>query len=66
MTKLLKQINCPTCNGIANLISNPKQIKFQGKTHNITEYFYKCPKCNMEFTTTESDTKMLDPIIKTK
>ena len=50
-----KIIECPICDGTADLHSEKKKRIFRKEEFEITEYFYLCNKCNEEFTTTDSD-----------
>jgi len=53
----MKQIiECPYCDGNANLHREVKEISYRKDVFNTMTHFYKCDRCNEEFTTTESDT----------
>lgn len=46
---------CPICDNESNLIINKKSYKFRKDNFNIFEHFYKCEKCDNEFTNTTLD-----------
>lgn len=50
------KIECPYCDGMAVLKKQPKELTYRKEMFKIIEHFYKCEKCNEEFTTTETDT----------
>jgi putative zinc finger/helix-turn-helix YgiT family protein len=50
------KIECPYCDGMAVLMKQPRELTYRKEVFKIIEHFYKCEKCNEEFTTTESDT----------
>jgi putative zinc finger/helix-turn-helix YgiT family protein len=50
-----KKIECPYCDGIANLHREAKEITYRKEAFKIIAHFYKCEKCQEEFTTTEAD-----------
>jgi putative zinc finger/helix-turn-helix YgiT family protein len=50
-----KIIECPMCDGNAELQSEKKNRTFRKEEFEITEFFYRCNKCGEEFTTTEID-----------
>ncbi len=50
-----KLIECPMCEGTANLHSGKKKRSFRKEEFEVTEFFYLCEKCNEDFTTTETD-----------
>lgn len=51
-----QKIECPYCDGKANLKKAAKQLVYRKETFKIIAHFYRCEKCNEEFSTTESDT----------
>ena len=51
-----QKIECPYCDGTANLQKEAKELNYRKDTFKIVAHFYKCGKCNEEFTTTEADT----------
>ncbi len=51
-----KRIECPYCEGYANLQKEPRELKYRKEVFKIVAHYYKCEKCEEEFTTTESDT----------
>lgn len=53
------KMECPHCDGIANLQQEATEITYRKKIVTINAYFYKCEKCAVEFTTTEADTGSL-------
>lgn len=53
------RMGCAVCDGIAFLSTDEISHTVEGKTWKGTHWFYKCGKCNEEFTTTESDTLSL-------
>jgi putative zinc finger/helix-turn-helix YgiT family protein len=50
------KIECPYCDGIANLHKEAREITYRKDVFKIVAHFYKCEKCQEEFTTTEADT----------
>lgn len=57
--KLKNNIDCPTCGEVTTLKSNDDHIFYKDNVHKITFYYYRCEPCDLEFTTTESDTKTM-------
>jgi putative zinc finger/helix-turn-helix YgiT family protein len=51
-----QKIECPFCDGIAELRKEARELQYRKETFKIVAHFYKCEKCVEEFTTTESDT----------
>lgn len=51
-----QKIECPYCDGKANLQKEAKELNYRKDVFKIVAHFYKCVKCKVEFTTTESDT----------
>lgn len=51
-----QKIECPYCDGNANLQKEAKELNYRKETFKIVAHFYKCEKCSEEFTTTEADT----------
>lgn len=51
-----QKIECPYCDGIAELQKEAKETQYRKETFKIVAHFYKCEKCVEEFTTTASDT----------
>lgn len=49
-------IECPYCDGSANLHKEAKEIIYRKESFKIVAHFFKCEKCSEEFTTTEVDT----------
>ncbi len=52
-------IDCPYCNGQAHLQKTGNELTFKKEVFKVVEHFYKCEKCEEEFTTTEADTVTL-------
>ena len=48
-------IECPYCDGNAHLKREAGTLQFRKETFQVIKHFYKCDKCQEEFTTTESD-----------
>ncbi len=61
----MKSIECPYCDGKAELNMEKSKKIFLKKEVGIDEYYYKCEKCKKEFTTTELDTININQIYKT-
>jgi uncharacterized C2H2 Zn-finger protein len=59
-----KNIHCPNCDTLSTLQSDLVKIVYKGHEYSVTSHFYKCPKCNEEFTTTESDTPMMKELFR--
>jgi len=51
-----QRIECPYCDGVANLQKEAKDLKYRKDVYKIIAHFYKCEECKEEFTTTEADT----------
>lgn len=51
-----QKIECPYCDGIAILYKEAKELTYRKDVFKIVAHFYKCEKCQEEFTTTEADT----------
>ena len=51
----MKSVNCPLCDGKAELHIEKKVRTFRKEDFHIFEYYYKCSSCNEDFTTTELD-----------
>ncbi len=49
-------IECPYCDGTANLQKEAKELNYRKEAFKIVAHFYKCEKCSEEFTTTAADT----------
>ncbi len=49
------KIECPYCNGYANLEREPKILTYRNEPYKIMQHFYRCEKCKEEFTTDEVD-----------
>ncbi len=53
---IMKQIiDCPYCDGQAHLQKTANELAFKKELFKVVEHFYKCDKCEEEFTTTETD-----------
>jgi putative zinc finger/helix-turn-helix YgiT family protein len=50
------RIECPYCDGKANLQRESKELTYRKEVFNVVAHFYNCEKCKEEFTTTETDT----------
>jgi uncharacterized phage-associated protein len=50
-----KTIDCPYCDGSANLHKEAKELTYRKEVYGIVAHFYRCEKCEEEFTTTEAD-----------
>lgn len=48
-------VPCPFCTGIANLHPEKRTLTFRKQQFEILFFYYKCPVCLNDFTTTESD-----------
>ena len=48
-------IDCPVCNGKAELKTELKERNFRGDTFEVYEHLYICSKCNYSFTIDEVD-----------
>lgn len=57
-------IVCPVCSSleISALQQEEMPVVYNGKSYTIQQYFYKCPKCGDEYTTTETDEETLSQI----
>ncbi len=53
--KMKQKIECPYCDGFANLHKEGKDISYRKDVFKIIAHFYACEKCAEEFTTTEAD-----------
>ena len=51
-----QKIDCPYCDGTANLHKEVKELTYRKDVFKIIAHFYKCENCREEFTTTEADT----------
>lgn len=51
-----QKIECPYCNGHANLQKEARELIYRKDVFKIVAHYYKCEKCSEEFTTTETDT----------
>ena len=51
-----KKIECPYWDGFAKLQKEAKELTYRKDVFKIVAHFYKCEKCEEEFTTTEVDT----------
>ena len=50
-----QKLECPYCDGKANLQREAKELNYRKEAFKIVAHFYKCEKCSEEFTTTEAD-----------
>ena len=50
-----KKIECPYCDGSANLHKEAKELTYRKDVFKIIAHFYKCEKCDEEFTISETD-----------
>lgn len=50
-----QRIECPYCDGSANLQKEAREIIYRKESFKIVAHFFKCEKCSEEFTTTEAD-----------
>ncbi|MFN3300060.1 MAG: type II toxin-antitoxin system antitoxin SocA domain-containing protein [Sediminibacterium sp.] len=50
-----QRIECPYCDGSANLHKEAREIIYRKESFKIVAHFFKCEKCIEEFTTTEAD-----------
>ena len=55
-------IECPYCEGIAAIKTVPEEIAYKKGKFNVKANFYKCEKCQEEFTTTETDTFTMEQV----
>ena len=55
---------CPYCsdNTVAKLTNAQIKVTFKGVEYEITQHFYKCEKCEIEFEDEESMTETLKQI----
>lgn len=53
---MIHQIECPYCDGYAILKKQDKDLTYRKLVFTVVAHYYKCEKCDEEFTTTESDT----------
>ena len=51
-----KKMECPYCDGMADLKKEAKDLTYRKEVFKIMAHYYKCEKCQEQFTTTESDT----------
>jgi putative zinc finger/helix-turn-helix YgiT family protein len=51
-----QMVECPYCDGMANLQKEARDLIYRKDQFKILAHFYKCEKCEEEFTTTEADT----------
>jgi putative zinc finger/helix-turn-helix YgiT family protein len=51
---MLKQLECPICNGIAFLNTKSETNSFRKEDYKILAHFYKCENCKEEFSKTET------------
>jgi uncharacterized phage-associated protein len=54
-----KNLECTYCDGNAKLSVEKKDISYRKEVFCIDQYFYKCEKCEEEFTTDEADDRSL-------
>lgn len=52
-------MECPYCDGKAAIKIELKKLEYRKETFCVNHYFYKCEKCENEFTTREIDEKTL-------
>jgi putative zinc finger/helix-turn-helix YgiT family protein len=50
-----QRIECPYCDGVANLCKEIKDLTYRKEVYKVVVHFYKCEKCDEEFTSTEVD-----------
>lgn len=50
-----QQIECPWCNGQADLQKEARELTYRNEVVKIVAHFYQCERCREEFTTTETD-----------
>jgi len=62
--KLIEEMDCPFCDGKSILTIEPMDIKFRGNLYRLNSHFYKCNKCNEEFTELNSDTATINQLVK--
>lgn len=53
------RITCPCCQETAKLRTEVRSLTYKDEDYKVTTWFYKCVKCQKEFTTTESDERTL-------
>lgn len=58
---LAAEIFC-VCGSTAHLKEDDITVTYRGKKITVLGYYYKCPHCNEELTTTESDTITLERV----
>lgn len=51
----MKTVDCPFCNGKAELCMDRSKRFFRREEFEVYEYYYKCNVCGKEFTTTDID-----------
>ena len=49
------KIECTYCDGDAVILKMPRKLAYRKELFKVIEHFYKCQKCEKEFTTTETD-----------
>lgn len=57
-------MECPFCDGRATIKKRLRQMKYKCGKFTVNAEYYKCDKCNEEFTTTELDTKTINKLHK--
>jgi len=55
-------INCPFCNNPTNLSNQKRKFVYHKEVFEVNQYFYRCEKCNKEFTTIETDTNTISQV----
>ncbi len=56
------ELECPYCDGIASLHIEPSKLSFRKEEFEVNSSFYKCNKCNQEFTEEYTDTITLEQV----
>ena len=63
MKKLEESFPCPTgCPGTVHYMKELRTYKHKGKDVEVTQHFYRCDKCQEQFTTAECDDLTLNQV----
>jgi len=57
-----KSIKCPYCSKYIKIFNQKIKFTYRKKIFEVDHYFYKCDKCNKEFTTIETDTNTISQV----
>lgn len=64
MSDIKSSFPCPACSGKVTIQSEFREHEYKGKAITALFFFYKCNKCNEQFTTTETDEMNISSIKK--